>query len=266
MNELVFVGLGLNGDLGMSLQALEETRTADHVFIELYTSYLPDFSMKRLAEMSGKTPQIVMRKELEEKGGELILNSAQVGKTVLLVPGDPLIATTHVALRMVAEKRKIRTRIIHGASILSAAIGLSGLHNYKFGKSVTIPFPDETPATTPYRVIGQNKKLGAHTLCFLDIKTEERRYLTINDGLRELIRIEAEKKENIIQDDTIAVGVARAGSNRPEVKAGFVRDLLKHEFGAPPHTLIFAGKIHFMEADALITLAGGSEVLRRFSE
>ncbi len=266
MNELVFVGLGLNDDLGMSLQALEETRTADHVFIELYTSYLPDFSIKRFAEMSGKTPQIVMRKELEEKGGELILNSAQVGKTVLLVPGDPLIATTHVALRMAAEKRKIRTRIIHGASILSAAIGLSGLHNYKFGKSVTIPFPDETPATTPYRVIGQNKKLGAHTLCFLDIKTEERRYLTINDGLRELIRIEAEKKENIIQDDTIAVGVARAGSNRPEVKAGFVRDLLKHEFGAPLHTLIFAGKLHFMEADALITLAGGSEVLRRFSE
>lgn len=266
MGELVFVGLGLNDDLGMSLQALEETKTADHVFIELYTSYLPDFSINRFAETSGKTPQIVLRKELEEKGGELILNSAQVGKTVLLVPGDPLIATTHITLRMAAEKRKIKTRIIHGASILSAAIGLSGLHNYKFGKSVTIPFPDETPATTPYRVIGQNSRLGLHTLCFLDIKAEERRYLTINDGLKELMRIEAEKKENIVQDETIAVGVARAGSNRSEVKAGFVRELLQHRFGAPPHTLLFVGKLHFMEVDALITLADGPEALRRFSE
>ena len=266
MGELVFVGLGLNDDLGISLRALEETKTADHVFIELYTSFLPDFSIKRFAEVSGKKPQTVMRKELEEKGGELILNSALVGKTVLLVPGDPLIATTHVALRIAAAKRKIRTRIIHGASILSAAIGLSGLHNYKFGKSVTIPFPDETPALTPYRVIGQNKKLGLHTLCFLDIKSEERQYLTINDGLRELMRTEAEKKENIIQDTAIAVGVARAGSNLPDVKAGFVTELLQHEFGEPPHTLLFAGKLHFMEVDALITLADGSQALRRFSE
>jgi diphthine synthase len=266
LGELVFVGLGLNDDLGISLRALEETKTADHVFIELYTSFLPDFSIKRFAETSGKTPQTVMRKELEEKGGELILNSALVGKTVLLVPGDPLIATTHVALRILAEKRKIKTRIIHGASILSAAIGLSGLHNYKFGKSVTIPFPDDTPATTPYRVIGQNRKLGLHTLCFLDIKAEERRQLTINDGLRELMRIEAEKKENTILDDTIAVGVARAGSDRPDVKAGVVKDLLQHQFGMPPHTLIFPGRLHFMEVDALITLAGAPETLRRFSE
>src|SRR4030042_4222353 len=119
LGDLVFVGLGLNDDLGISLRALEETKTADPVFIELYTSFLPDFSIKRFTEMSGKTPQTVMRKELEEKGGELILNSALVGKTVLLVPGDPLIATTHVALRISAENRKIRTRIIHGSSILS---------------------------------------------------------------------------------------------------------------------------------------------------
>jgi len=264
--ELVFVGLGLNDDLGMSLRALEETKTADHVFIELYTSFLPDFSIKRFTEVSGKTPQIMMRKELEEKGGELILNSALVGKTVFLVPGDPLIATTHVALRILAEKRKIRTRVIHGSSILSAAIGLSGLHNYKFGKSVTIPFPDETPATTPYRLIGQNRRLGLHTLCFLDIKAEEKRQLTINDALSELIRIEGEKRENTIGDETIAVGVARAGSERPQVKAGFVGELLQHPFGMPPHTLIFPGKLHFMEVDALITLAGAPEAVRRFSE
>jgi diphthine synthase len=266
LGELVFVGLGLNDDLGISLRALEETKTADHVFIELYTSLLPDFSIERFARMSGKTPRVVTRKELEEDGGELVLNAAHVGKTVLLVPGDPLIATTHVALRIAAVKQKTNTRIVHGASILSAAIGLSGLHNYKFGKTVTIPFPDETPATTPYHVIGQNMRLGLHTLCLLDIKTDEKRYLTINDGLKELMRIENEKKESIIQDDSIAVGVVRAGSANPEVKAEFATKLLRHQFGAPPHTLIFVGRLHFMEVDALITLAAGPESLRGLSE
>ena len=56
LGELVFVGLGLNDDLGISLRAVEETKTADYVFIELYTSFLPDFSMKRFVEMLGKTP------------------------------------------------------------------------------------------------------------------------------------------------------------------------------------------------------------------
>ena len=266
MGELVFVGLGLNDDLGISLRALEETKSADHIFIELYTSLLPDFSVNRFTELTGKTPKKVTRKELEDENGELILNAAQSGKTALLVPGDPLIATTHVALRIAAEKRKIRTRIIHGASILSAAIGLSGLHNYKFGKSVTIPFPHETPSTTPYQIITENKKRDLHTLCLLDIRPEEKKYLTINEGLKELIRVEKVKNERTIDDEALAVGVARAGSIQPRVKAGSVKELLDYDFGPPPHTLIFPGRLHFMEVDALITLAGAPETLRRLSE
>ena len=46
MKELIFIGLGLNDEKGISLKGLEETKTADHVFLELYTSLLPDFSLK----------------------------------------------------------------------------------------------------------------------------------------------------------------------------------------------------------------------------
>jgi diphthine synthase len=266
LGELVFVGLGLHDHLGISLRALEEIKIADHVFIELYTSLLPGFSPEDFAELTGKKPLNVLRKDLEERSGTVILNAAQTGKTVFLVPGDPLIATTHVELRIAAERRGIRTRVIHGASILSAAIGLTGLHNYKFGKSVTIPFPDETPSTTPYQVIGQNKKLGLHTLCFLDIKAEEKRCLSINDAIKELLRIEDQKKRDIVNDDAIAVGVARAGSTHPEVKAGFVKELLKYDFGEPPQTLIFPGKLHFSEVEALIVLDHAPETFRRFAE
>jgi len=264
--EIVFVGLGLNDELGMSLRGLEEVRKAKEVFIELYTSLMPNFSIKRLEEISGKSVQVVSRKELEDEDGEKILSAAKDGKVVLLVPGDPLIATTHVALRVRAEKLGVKTRIVHGASIVSAVIGLSGLHNYKFGKSVTIPFPNETPSQTPYEVIAQNKSLGLHTLCLLDIDVEKKRYLGISEALILLLKIEEKKRQKIITDETLVVGVARAGSDSAVVKAGFLSEIIKYDFGQPPHSLVFPGRLHFMEAEALIVLANAPEEVRRLVE
>jgi len=266
VGEIVFVGLGLHDEMGISLRGLEEVKTADTVFIELYTSFMPDFSINHFEEISGKKLHVVSRKELEERNGEIILKAAKIGKAVVLVPGDPLIATTHVALRIQAEKLEIKTRIAHGVSILSAVMGLSGLHNYKFGKSVTIPFPDETLSETPYDVIAQNKKLGLHTLCLLDIKAEEKRYLSIRESLDLLLKIEERKKKGIVAMNTLVVGVARAGSNNPTVKAGFIKEVASYDFGGPPHSLVFPGKLHFMEAEALIVLAGAPKKLREMVE
>jgi diphthine synthase len=169
LNELVFIGLGLNDEKGITVKGLEETETADQVFMELYTNLMHDFSLPRFEALCGKKVQIVSRKMLEEENGKVILEAAQVGKVVFLVPGDPFIATTHVTLRIDAEKQGIKTRIIHGTSIMSVIISLSGLHNYKFGKTVTVPFPDNF-SETPYNVIAQNKKVGLHTLCLLDLR------------------------------------------------------------------------------------------------
>jgi diphthine synthase len=266
MGEIVFVGLGLHDDTGISLRGLEEVKTADNVFLELYTNLLPGFSLDRLKRVSEKRINVVSRRDLEDENGKVVLDAGRVGKAVLLVPGDPLIATTHVALRIEAEKRKIKTRVIHGASIFSAVIGLSGLHSYKFGKSVTIPFPDETPSDTPYTVIVQNKSLGLHTLCLLDIKTEQQRYLTIQMSLDALLQTARHKKKKELTVNTLAVGIARAGSNDPTVKAGFLKDVLEYDFGLPPYSLIFPGKLHFTEAEALVVLAGAPENLRMETE
>ena len=93
LGEIVFVGLGLHDEMGISLHGLEEIKTADNVFVELYTNLMPDFSKENLEEISSKKLQIVSREELEERSGKLILEMAETGKVVLLVPGDPLIAT-----------------------------------------------------------------------------------------------------------------------------------------------------------------------------
>lgn len=265
MTELIFIGLGLNDEKGISIKGLEEIKNADSVFMELYTSLMPDFNMKRFEDLCGKEVKLVSRSELEEENGSSILEAAKKGKAVFLVPGDPFIATTHITLRVDAEKQGIKTRIIHGTSIISAIVSLSGLHNYKFGKTVTIPFP-ENFSETPYNVIAQNKKLGLHTLCLLDLKANEKKYLGINQAIAMLLEVEKKKKQDIITPETPAVGIARAGSDNPTLKAGFPKDLVVYDFGEPPFSLIFPGEMHFMEVDSLIAFACAPAEFRRLSK
>jgi diphthine synthase len=233
--------------------------------METYTSRMPDFNMERFEAKIGKKVQLITRRDLEEDNGKVILQAAKLGKAVFLVPGDPFIATTHVTLRIDAEKMGIKTRIVHGISIMSAIVSLSGLHNYKFGKTVTVPFPDNF-SETPYNVIAQNKKLGLHTLCLLDLRAAEDRYLSIKDALKQLQSVEEKKKLEAVTPVTVAVGIARAGSSNPALKAGFVKDLVDWDFGEPPFSLIIPGDLHFMEIDALIAFAGAPGEFRRLAK
>ncbi|MGD2065900.1 MAG: diphthine synthase [Candidatus Bathyarchaeota archaeon] len=267
MNELVFVGLGLYDEKDVSIRGLEELKKADAVFAEFYTSLMPGLSIRNLEKMIEKKVQVVSRRVLEEEEGQVIFEAAKKGKAAFLVQGDPMIATTHVDLRISAKKLGIKTRVIHSASAVSAVRGISGLQNYKFGKAVTIPFSDQCfVSETPYNVIRENKKMGLHTMCYLDIKAEKQRYLTVNEALQTLLELEKRKQEQVITTKTLVSGVARAGSPEPEVKAGYIEDVISHDFGAPPHTLIVPGKLHFMEAEALITLAGAPEEVRGMAE
>jgi diphthine synthase len=265
LNELVFVGLGLNDEKGISVKGLEETKSGDTVFMELYTSLMPDFSLQRFEDLCGKKVKLVSRTDLEEENGTVIIEAAKKGKAVFLVPGDPFIATTHVTLRIDAEKMGIKTRIIHGTSIISAIVSLSGLHNYKFGKTVTVPFP-ENFSETPYNVIDQNKKLGLHTLCLLDLKAIEKQFLSINQAITMLLELEGKKNRGIITTNTPAVGIARAGSDNPTLKADFLKDLGSFNFGEPPYSLIFPGDMHFMEIDSLVAFAGAPLEFRRLAK
>ncbi|MEM2851300.1 MAG: diphthine synthase [Candidatus Bathyarchaeia archaeon] len=257
MGELIFIGLGLHDEQGISIRGLNEVQRVDQIYIELYSSAMPNLSIESLERMLKRKVIQLKRTDLEENAHEVILKPAKNHRVALLVPGDPLVATTHLNLRVSAEKIGIKTRVIHGASIASAAPGLAGLQNYKFGRSVTIPFPEASHLSeTPYDVIRENQRLGLHTLIFLDIRAEENRYMVLRDACEILLAIEKKRKEGVFTENTVAIGVARAGSDNPIVRAGYIRELVKFNFGGPPHTLIVPGKLHFMEAEALVTLAG----------
>jgi len=161
-----------------------------------------------------------------------------------------------------ARNKGIETRIIHGSSIFSAAPGLSGLQAYKFGKTTTVPFPDDNFFPhSPYDAIKDNLSLGLHTLVLLDIQAHNNRFMTVGEALDYLSRVEAERGEGVFGVDTIVVGIAQAGSDSPRVVGGTVSELSDYDFGDPLHCLIVPGNLHFVEAEALMALAGVSREL-----
>ncbi len=252
---LTFVGLGLHDIRDLTLRGKEAIEEADVIFGEFYTSRLIGLSPEQISHALGKEVKVLSREEVED--GRIILEEASSKNVVLIVAGDPMIATTHVALRIMAEERGIKTRIVHNASIVTAAPGLLGLQHYKFGRTVSLPFPQENYfPTSAYDFIAENFSRGLHTLILLDINP---RPMTANEAMRILLDMEEKKKVGIFTDDTLIAVVARAGSPDYLVRAGYMREMMNEDFGPPLHTVVLPGNLHFAEAEALVKLAGAPE-------
>ncbi len=252
MSQVVFVGLGLGSEKGITVEGLEEAQQADQVYAEFYTNLMPNLSLSHLEEKIGKKIVVLTRTQLEDENAKEILKSAENGKVVFLVPGDPMIATTHVTLRLALTKRGIPSRIVHGASIVSAICGATGLQSFKFGKSITLPHSEGHAPASVLETIRENKTRGLHTLLLLELKPDTADQLTIQTALPRLARADSSV------DDWLAVGAARISSSDEKVKAAKVRILRDYDFGACPHCIVFPGKLHFMEEEALRVLDGAS--------
>jgi diphthine synthase len=162
-----------------------------------------------------------------------------------------MVSTTHADLRIRAAERGIRTSIIHAASIASAVCGLTGLQNYRFGKSCSLPYPQKNWfPTTPFDVIAQNLTLRLHTVVYLDIQKD--RFMTIPEAVV-LLEQMAEKKHIPIP---LYVGIARAGSDNVIVRAGPAEKIRSEEFGPPLHILVIPAELHDMERRYLEMFAG----------
>lgn len=251
---LTFVGLGLWDEKDVSLRGLEAIREADEVYAEVYTANLGGATPDRLATFYGRPVTFLDRDPLER--GDALLEAARSRRVVLLAVGDTMTATTHVELRVRAAREGIPTRVVHGASIATAAAGLLGLTSYKFGRATTLVLPDGTYfPTSPYDVVRDNRGRALHTLCLLDLRASEGRYMTASEGARLLLRMEAERGEGVLGDATEAFAVARAGSPEPGVFRGALSALAKADLGPPLHVLVVPGTLQHFEEDAVRTLA-----------
>jgi diphthine synthase len=204
----------------------------------------------------GKRIQLLSREEVESD--PVWLKYALDNDVAFLIGGDPMVSTTHLDLRMRAIKMGIKTDVIHSSSISTAIPGQCGLQNYRFGRSTTIPFPylargKRIIVESPFQVLKENLSRNLHTLFFLDIQNE--RKMTVNEGAKLLLEMAENAKESILER-TIAVGIARAGAPDATVKADFLEKICDFDFGEPLQIMIVPAKLHFMEAEALVLLAG----------
>lgn len=250
MGELAFVGLGLGDERGLSARAWEVLQAAEEVFAEEYTSVAPDGTLDRVSAELRLRVQRLDRSLLESE--RPILDALDRSPRVaLIVAGDPFAATTHVALRLAAERAGHTWRYVPNASILTAAAGFLGFMHYRFGRTVSLPFPtpDFAPRS-PVEQVGGNRERGLHTLVLLDLRPEEGRFLTGNEALA-LFR--ERDPDGVVLPESAPVAVAaRVGRDDAAGWFGPLEELLRVDFGPPMHVVVVpAPELHFQEVAAL---------------
>jgi len=250
MGELWFVGLGLGDERGLSVRALDLLRAADRVLAEEYTAAAPEGTLDRLARAIGRPIERLERPILESE--RPILDALEGERRVaLLVVGDPFAATTHVALRVAAEAAGHSWRYVPNASILTAAAGLLGLMHYRFGRTVSLPFPATGfEPRSPLEWIAGNRGRGLHTLVLLDLDPGRGRFLTANEAFS--ILRDRDPEGSAVPDEATVAVAARVGRDDEAGFAGPFGGMRFIDFGPPMHVVVVAAPdLHFEEEAAL---------------
>ena len=251
MGRLSFVGLGL-GAKGITLEGVEEMIGSDVIYLEYYTTPHEPQLLKQVQVSTGKSFTIVDRHFVED--GTNILSDAEARKVVLAVLGDPMIATTHNELRVRAIKKGIETRVVHSATIASAAASASGLHSYKFSRTVTVTREAVGKLTQAYHILHENLLEGAHTLLLLEYDVQSGQGVTPADAMAGLLLAEGNFKRGVVGEGTFAILLSRLGREDAAMAAGTFAELSKKEVGGPPNCLIIPGKLHFTEVEAIAAI------------
>ncbi len=246
---LYLIGLGLRNEKSLSLHALDVLKSSERIFLEGYTSKQVDFNLDSLKELIGKNIEIVGRDFVENT--ENIIALAKSKDVALLIAGDPMVATTHIELVLDAYNSNVKVEIINNASVINAVANI-GLEIYKFGKITSIPFTTESfMPETPYNIIADNLSIQAHTLCLLDLRLEESRFMSFKEALNYLLSLEKKIKKGIISEDSLVVVCAGLGSEKERIIFGKVKDVLQQDLDVFPQCLIIPSKLHFIEEEAL---------------
>jgi len=237
------------GPRGVSLEGVAELRSADVVYLEYYTTPHEPQLLKHLQDATGNRLTIVDRAFVED--GNKILSDANKGNVALAVLGDPMIATTHDELRARAIRLGLETRVVHAATIASAAASASGLHSYKFSRTVTVTRGAVNRLTQAYHILHENLLEGAHTLLLLEYDVQRGEGVTPAEAIAGLLLAEGNFKRGVVSEMTFALVLSRLGRHDAALAAGDFSGLSKRDYGEPPHSLVVPGRLHFTEVEAV---------------
>ena len=248
---LWFVGLGISGTRSIPIEVVKIIQKADFVYLESFTSPIYKQQEEEIKNIVSGSFKIAKRWLVED--GQEILKASKSSTVVLLSYGDPYIATTHIELRTRAKLEKIETNTIHSASAITSMIGEAGLQFYKVGRIITI-MNEKKSVITPYTSIFKNLIQGLHSVILLEYNQDENYFLDPKDAISSLMDVEKEQKRNVVNNDTFAIVASRIGFETQKITSGKFSNLLKVDFGEPPHSIIITGKLHFTESDAINVL------------
>ena len=248
---LWFVGLGISGTKSISIEVKKIIQEADFVYLEAFTSPISQTHEEEIKKIVNGNFKIAKRWLVED--GQEILKAAKNSTVILLSYGDPYVATTHIELRTRAKLENIETNTIHSASAVTSMIGEAGLQFYKVGRVVTI-MNEKKSTITPYTTIFKNLTQGLHSIILLEYNHDKKYFLDPKNAILDLLDIEKEQKRTVLSDDTFAIIASRIGIETQKIVSGKFSNLLKVDFGEPPHSIIIPGKLHFTESDAINVL------------
>ena len=248
---LWFVGLGISGTKSIPIEVVKIIQEADFVYLEAFTSPISKQHEDEIKNMVNGSFKIAKRWLVED--GQEILKTSKSSTVVLLSYGDPYVATTHIELRTRAKLENIETNTIHSASAITSMTGEAGLQFYKVGRMVTI-MNEKKSTITPYTAIFKNLTQGLHSIILLEYNHDENYFLDPKDAISNLLDVEKEQKRNVLNNDTFAIIASRIGFKTQKIISGKFSNLLKVDFGEPPHSIIITGKLHFTESDAINVL------------
>jgi len=248
---LWFVGLGISGTKSIPIEVVKIIQEADIVYLEAFTSPISQMHEEEIKNMVNGSFKIAKRWLVED--GREILEASKTSTVVLLAYGDPYMATTHIELRTRAELENIKTKTIHSASAVTSMIGEAGLQFYKVGRVVTI-MNEKKSTITPYTTIFKNLTQGLHSVILLEYNHDKKYFLDPKNAISDLLDVEKEQKRTVLNDDTFAIIASRIGFETQKIISGKFSNLLKVNFGEPPHSIIIPGKLHFTESDAINVL------------
>lgn len=230
---LYIIGLGLNYD-GISTYGLKTVKKCKKVYLENYTVDFP-YNMKQLEEVIGKKIKPANRKFVESL--ELV-DMAERQDVCLLVYGSPLMATTHYTLIDEAKKSKVRTKVIHSASVFDG-VAETGLQLYKFGKIASMPKWNPEKNYTPdsfMELIKENQSIDAHSLILCDIG------LKFRDAIKQLK--EAKEKYNARINKILIC--QSLGTRKGKILYRDINEVEEYNI-KNPYCIIIPGKLHFTE-------------------
>jgi diphthine synthase len=239
---LYLIGLGIWDEGDISLKGLEACRKSKKVYAEMYTSAWGG-DLKKLEKHVGKKIKVIGRDDLEERSSRIV-REAKGNSVAILVPGDPLSATTHSSIMDEAMKAKVRVEVVHSSSVFTA-VAETGLSLYNFGKTVTVVAPSKKyKPDSFYDTIRENMNKGMHTLVLLDIM------MSVQEGLGVLTDIEGKKQDKVLRNRGKIVVASALGSPKKVIRYGTPLERADEDFPAPA-VIVIPGRLNFFEKEFL---------------